>query len=240
VTDLTLLDLVANGTTDASTAATLAAIGHEQHTFLVAAVPRWAGKSTTSEAILDCRPAGSPRHDLSGDLSQIEQLARDEVGGYVVIAEFSPRGMGSYLWGEPAQAALRLTEAGYSVASSIHADSMDSAMTLVANEIGAGDALTAQFRYVVYIERLGEGTPGGENNFWRRVASVHEVEEVTAGSAKARLLHRWLPENDTFERVEDPSALTASHVTIDAWATAIADAVAQGRTSSDVVSDIIT
>lgn len=237
--ELTLLDLVANHTVDASVAATLAAIGHERHSFLVAAVPRWAGKSTTSDAILGCRPPGTPRHDLTGEPDQIEQLSGEKLGGYAVVAEFSPRAMGSYMWGEPAQAALRLTEAGYSVASSIHADSMESAVSLVGNEIGAGDELTARFRYVVYIERLGEGTPGGENNFWRRVATVHEIEEVSGGHAKARLLHRWDAASDRFERVDDPTALVTPRAALAAWTGAIADAVAQGRTSSDVVGDIV-
>lgn len=208
MTQPTLNDLVVNHTIDAEIAATLATIGREQHSFLVTAVPRWAGKSTVSEAILDYRPPGTPRHDLTGDLEQIEQLARAQLGGYVVVAEFAPHAMGSYMWGEPAQAALRLTDAGYSVASSIHAESMERAVELVADGIGAGDDLTARFRYVVYIERLGEGTPGGENNFWRRVATVHEIEAVTGGRAQARLLHRWRPDDDTFERVESPVALT--------------------------------
>ena len=237
--DLTLLDLVANRTVDASIAATLAAVGHERHTFLVTAIPRWAGKSTASEAILGCCPPGTARHDLTGDVEQLEQLSRDKLGGYAVVAEFSPRGMGSYMWGEAAQAALRLTDAGYSVASSIHADSMENAIALVANEIGAGDSLTAKFRYVVYIERLGEGTPGGENNFWRRAATVHEIEDVTDGYAKARLLHRWDPESDTFERVEEPAALATPHSTIEDWSAAITRAVGDGRTSSDVLDAII-
>ena len=232
MSDLTLVDLIANGTMSAEVGATLSAVGAEGHSLLVAAVPRAAGKSTVTDAIIDCRPAGVPRHELTGDVSQMDGLIADKLGGYVVVAEFAPHDRGSYMWGARARRALETAQAGYSIASSLHAPSMEEALSLVWGGIEAGDELTSVFKFVVYIERFGEGAPDGPNNFWRRVATVHELDSVSNGEPNTRLLFRWTEADDTFEGVEAPKLLATNAATLAERAVefqALADA---GRTSA--------
>ncbi len=81
--ELTLVDLVRNGTMNAEIAATLATIAAEQHSFMVVAVPRFAGKSTVTNAMLHCVPANVPVHRLSGDEAEMDRLRRDAGGGYL-------------------------------------------------------------------------------------------------------------------------------------------------------------
>jgi Flp pilus assembly CpaF family ATPase len=52
--ELTIVDLVRNGTLSAELAALFWSAVEEQMSFIVAAVPRLAGKSTTSAAIRRC------------------------------------------------------------------------------------------------------------------------------------------------------------------------------------------
>ena len=48
----------------------------------------------------------------------------------------------------------------------------------------------------------------------RRIGGVYEISKVKTGKPLAKILHRWLPESDTFERIERPVLLTASEHTI--------------------------
>lgn len=230
--DLTLVDLIANGTMSAEVGATLSAVGAEQHSLLVAAVPRAAGKSTATDAIIGCRPSEVPRHDLTGEVAQMDALIADGLGGYVVVAEFAPHDRGSYIWGARARRALETAQAGYSIASSLHAPSMEEAVSLVWGSIEAGDDLTSVFKYVVYIERFGEGLPDGPNNFWRRVATVHELDGVSDGKPRTRLLFRWNEADDSFEAVEAPQLLATSAATLTERTSQLQALADAGRTSA--------
>ncbi len=204
---LNLLDLIANGTMDAEIAALLSAVGNEQRSLLVVALPRAAGKSTIVEATIDCRSLGVKRHDLSGEMLQMDQLMEVKEGGYVVVAEFAPHDRGSYIWDNRARKALECSTAGYSLAASIHATSMEEAIALVCKEIAAGDHLTAVFQYVVYIERFGEGDPDGPNTFYRRIKSIHEIEDVVDGNPKSKTLFWWNQNEDNFNKMNSPMLL---------------------------------
>ena len=99
--DLTLLDLVRNRTMDAHTAATLSAITQEKKSFMVVAVPRFAGKSTVTRAMLDFVPKSVAMHYLSGEEAEMEQLRHRPDGGYLVVGEFSQAPVPTYIWGSP-------------------------------------------------------------------------------------------------------------------------------------------
>ncbi len=71
--ELTLVDLLRNGTMNAEIAATLASIAAEQRSFMVVAIPRFAGKSTVTNAMLHCVPANLPVHRLSGDEAEMDR-----------------------------------------------------------------------------------------------------------------------------------------------------------------------
>ncbi len=236
---LTLTDLIANGTMDGTVAATLSAIAEGRHSFLVAAVPRFAGKSTVTEAILGCRAPEVPRHDLSGDVEQMDSLRTGRLGGYVVVAEFAPHDRGSYIWGARARKAIETTSAGYSIAASLHAGSMEEAVAEVWDGIEAGDRLTSTFRYIVYIERFGEGDGDGANTFWRRLATVHELDGVAEGVPQARLLHRWVPDGDRYERVEEPRLLGADPARLTERAGRLTELAAAGKTSALELADAL-
>ena len=91
---LNLLDLVSNRTMNAEIAALLSAIGNEQRSLLVVALPRAAGKSTVLEAPIQCRDVSVGRHDLTGEVTQMNQLIKAKKGGSVIVAEFAPHDRG--------------------------------------------------------------------------------------------------------------------------------------------------
>ena len=64
--DLSIADLIANGTLSAEQAATLWAMVEERRSFVVVAIPRFAGKTTTTNTILGLLSTDVPVHRLSG------------------------------------------------------------------------------------------------------------------------------------------------------------------------------
>ena len=72
--DLTILDLVANNTLSARVAAALWAAMDARLSFVVTAVPRFAGKSTLMNAVLGLLPPDVPVHRLDGSREQMLRL----------------------------------------------------------------------------------------------------------------------------------------------------------------------
>src|SRR5437762_2762401 len=149
---LSIAELVRNGTMSAEVAGLLWAAVDAQLSFLTVAVPRNAGKSTTSNAVLALRPPEVPLHDVSGDPAQLDFLKQQRLGGYLVVAEFSRGPMPGYIWGEPVRRVFDTVEAGYSVQSCLHAPSVADAIDQVTRGNGVGDQQAAALKLVAYIE----------------------------------------------------------------------------------------
>lgn len=228
MSDLTILDLVANGTMDGDIAATLWSVADERRSFMTVAVPRFAGKSTVSAAILQLVRPGTPIHILTGDESQMEELARHPDGGYLVVGEFSRAPVDTYLWGAPVRKVFETVAAGFSLVTALHAPTVDEAYDKICSGNKVSDEDASTINYMVYIERHGESA----DDFWRRLSRVWEVERVVDGTPRARLLHRWDGDTDSFETVERPRLLDADHAVLQDRADRIRSFVAQGRTSA--------
>ncbi len=198
--ELSLADLVRNGTMDEHVAATLWTIAEERRSFMVAAVPRFAGKSTVSSAMLEHVPEGTSVHALSGDEDEMRQLAASPDGGYLVVGELSRAPVSHYIWGQPVRTYFETMRAGFSLATAMHAPTPEDAFALIGDDNGVPDGDASLIDFFVYIERMGND----HDDFWRRVAAVYEIGEVKGGMPETRLLHRWVAEGDRFERV-DPS-----------------------------------
>ena len=203
--DVTLFDMVQNGTMDAAVAATLWTIGEERRSFLTVAVPRLAGKTTVARAMLQFAPPDTVVHELSGELDEMARLRAAPDGGYLFVDEFARGGQSHYIWGEPVRRVFQTVQAGFSLATSLHASSLWEAFRLICEENGVPDDDASRIDYVVYLVRMGDE----EHGYRRRVAAVYEVERVEDGVPHARLLHRWRAEEDTFDRMEAPRLLTA-------------------------------
>jgi len=199
---LTLADLVANGTMSAEIANTLRATAQGRQSFLVAAIPRLAGKSTVMEAILAQRPGGAPVKIFGDDGVDIDALAAAGAGGYLVIPEISEYPVtAGYIWGAPVRRVFARLGDDVALAAALHAPGANEAMEIVCRGNGVPDDQAARIAIAVYIRSLGTDwrQPTG-----RRIATVHEVVSVRDGRAVTRLLHRWDERTDRFETVAQP------------------------------------
>ena len=235
MSDITLIDLVENGTMSAEIAATLASVTSQRHSFAVVAVPRFAGKSTVIDAMLHCVPTNVPLYRLSGDEAEMERLQQKGSGGYLVVGEFSRGPVPGYIWGSPVRKVFETMRVGYSLSTALHADSIEAAYAAICQTNGVSDQDASNLTYMVYIERMGDDG----DSFWRRISPVQEVERVVGGRPQGRLLFRWSAKSDSFEQVEEPRLLGINRSWLRERAFRITELVTSGRTSVEDVQAII-
>ncbi len=229
---ITSAELIRNGTMSAEMAATLWAAVDGQRSFLTVAIPRFAGKSTLSNAILALRPPEVPLHHIDGTRELLERLRRERLGGYLVVGEFSQAPVPGYIWGEPVQRVFETLAAGYSLQAALHAPGVDEAIRVVTEGNGVSDELASAFDLVLYIERFGDDMP----NYWRRLAEFYELDRVADGRPQGRTLFRWREEGDRFEVVEPPRHFGTDRGDIEARAAVIAELARSGQTGEREVA----
>ncbi len=210
MTPLTLANLVANRTLSPEMAATLAAAAEERRSMLFVAIPRMAGKSTVMQAVLQYAPAGTPFHYLSSAIDPGLGIPASGDGGYLVLSEVSPAGFVDYFWEGDVRRVFAALERGFSLATALHAGSVDEAFEVLTRENGVPAGQAARLDVVVYIRSIGDDWSHPER---RVVAAIAETEGVLAGRPQARLLHRWSEPDDRFEVVEEAHRIGAATVT---------------------------
>ena len=189
-----LADQVANGTMTEDIAALLRETARAHKSFLVMAVPRLAGKTTTMRAMLAEQSA--PVLTLGYDGEEVDPLVERAKGGYLVVPEIA-RGKWSagYVWGEPVRRAFNGITQGTALATALHAPDPEEAFGIICNGCGVPDAHAARISLVVYLRSLGEW----EHPTRRVVSTVHEIRGVKNGKPDAKLLFRWNEKADRFE-----------------------------------------
>jgi hypothetical protein len=200
--EITIAELVRNGTMSAAMAGTLWAAVDEGVSFITVAIPQNAGKSTTANAVLQLRPPGVPLHPIADEPERLERLKQERVGGYLVVGEFSPHGARrGYIWGPPVQRVFDTLRAGYSLQSSLHAPGAIDGMHEVTHGNGVSDERAAQLGLVLYIEMFGYWQDPGVR---RRLVDLYELHSVERGEPVGRSLFRWRRTDDSFEQLAEP------------------------------------
>ena len=179
---MTLDDLVANDTVPAAGAEVLRSIGAAGASFLVHSLPRNAGKSTVMEAVLGA--STTSRRDFLGTADEVEALSAGEVEGYVVVAEMGHRGRPGYLAGEEIERAFDLAVLGFSLASSLHADTVDQVVEVFAANGVAASTLAAAVRYLIKVQPLGDPFDPATR---RIIERVHRIDGAD-GAAGTQLV----------------------------------------------------
>lgn len=200
---LTLVDLVANRTLSPEMAATLAAAAEERRSLLFVAIPRMAGKSTLMRAALRYAPSGTPFHELSAARPDLGIPASGD-GGYLLVGEVSPAGFVDYFWDADVRQVFAALEQGFSLATALHAGSVNEAFEVLTRENGVPVDQAARIDLVVYIRSIGDDWSRPER---RAVALIAETDGIHPG--QARLLHRWSEPDDRFEAVEQSRRIDA-------------------------------
>jgi hypothetical protein len=234
--EITIADLISNGTMSPQMAAVLWAAVDEQQSFLTVAVPRFAGKTTTSNAVLSLRPPHVPAHLVAGEPALMEQLKRERRGGYLVVAEFAYAPVPGYIWGPPVRRVFETVhEGGYSLQTALHAPGVEDAILEVTRGNQVPDEHASVFKLVLYIERFGNSL----NSFWRRITDLYEIDRIENGRPVGRSLFRWRSQDDSFEQLAGPRQFGLDRDDLRQRAELLEELARSGRTSvADVMSAV--
>jgi hypothetical protein len=217
-------------------AATMWAAVDRGLSMVVVAVPRFAGKTTTSNAILSLIPVEVPVHRLSGDEAEMDSLKEAANGGYLVVGEFSQAPVPHYIWGSPVRRVFDTLTAGYSLATALHAPSLEEAFDTICQGNGVTDEAASRIDLMLYIRRFGDDL----DNFWRRLAEVHEIDYVQGGKPQGRQLFQWVEEGDQFEKMEIPTFLQKDAGELKRRTARLEDLASTGQRSPEDVARLVT
>ena len=129
---LTLLDLVGNETLSLELAALLWLLVEARTSLLAAASPQLAGKTTLVSALLDLAPPGFRWVLTRGELEDFAFIeTTDASETYILVPELSDH-TPAYLWGDSVRTLFEALNAGYSMAATMHADSPDQVLEMLA------------------------------------------------------------------------------------------------------------
>jgi len=145
----TLDDLVANRTMSKDIAATLRATAKGRHSYLVVAIPRFAGKTTVMKAMLAHAPEGIPIQTVEDDGTEVPRLLAASKGGYIVVPEIAKMMQHGYIWGAPVRKVFEGVGDGVSLATALHAPSMEEAMGQITGDNGVPDKDAQKLELVV-------------------------------------------------------------------------------------------
>ncbi len=233
---VTITELIHNGTMSADMAAVLWAAVDEQLSFLTVALPRLAGKSTTSMAALALRPPEMPAVRVAGEAAVMERLRHEQRGGYLVVDEFSRAPIPGYIWGAPVQRVFDTLPYGYALQTSLHAPDVEEGILQVTRGNGISDEQASTFKLVVFIERFGNTY----ESLWRRVTELYEVHAVENGRPIGHPLYRWNRHDDSFEKLTDPHQFGREPGDLAERSDLLGGLARAGHTSDEALAEALT
>ncbi|HYN63247.1 MAG TPA: hypothetical protein VES36_01475, partial [Candidatus Limnocylindrales bacterium] len=180
---MSAVEIVESGSVDARLMATLWAVMARRRGVMLASEAPQAGKTTTLSALVDFLPDQTVGVFLRGwgqDMGWTDEIGPDR--GFMLVNEMSDH-LPIYVWGPNARAALRLAGSGYGFGGTMHADSLDEALSCLRDEVGATDPDLAGL--TIYLQYSAYRTPSG---MYRRVEEAwHLRTDAAGGLAPVRL-----------------------------------------------------
>ncbi|HEY9263574.1 MAG TPA: hypothetical protein VIQ11_03080 [Mycobacterium sp.] len=184
---MNLDDLIDNQSISPDGADILRAIAETRQSFLVHALPQNAGKSTVAQAILAEVAPGVPRNEFYGTEQEVASLSAASTRGYLVVAEIGHHGRPGYLAGQEVPRIFDLLAGGYSLASSLHADTVDQVFEVLAAN-GVPTTVAASVPYLIKVRMLSNESG---THVRRVVDEIHEVSANGSAVPTSTQLYHW-------------------------------------------------
>ena len=190
---LSIVDLINANTLDVDmTAHCLYAISYGA-SFLTAARPGNAGKTTLMACLLTFLPPDVRilTIDRPSIVAEAHKIANNDNKFCALCHEISPGRIYGYLWGIHISQLFVLMNRGCQIASCIHADTLPEMQNiLVSKELGVSKHDFARLNLILFIKLMREST-----GYKRRVSSLYERD-----AEKHNLLFTWDEKTDSFIR----------------------------------------
>jgi hypothetical protein len=201
---LSLVDLIAAGTVDVPLAAYLAALMRQGASLLVGARPGGAGKTAVMCALLNFLPDATAIIPTDGPTVFQTALRDTRYGETCYLAhEIGSGYYYAYIWGQQLRDFLTLAANGHSVASNLHADTLEETQDQLCRQNGADpvhlNAITLKLYLRVtrgtswdvqrHIVRVYENDGEGDRLLWKLSADgwfVRQVDSVIVNAEQER------------------------------------------------------
>lgn len=200
---LSITEILRAGTMSPRLAATFWMAMERGLSIIVAANPPGAGKTTILTALL---AFSHPETAVYFTRGWGEQFRLPPPGGeaptYLLVNEISDH-LPVYSWGPYVQRAFELMAEGYSLASTMHSDTVDGAIEQLVEECDVPPHLVGQLALVVPVH---VGASGG-----RRIRRVTEVTvlEPLGNEYDRCTIARWRSRDDAFDVLATPAQINA-------------------------------
>ncbi len=186
---LSVVDLIRAGTIDLDIAAFVCDKVSRGASILTAARPGGAGKTTVMAAFLGFIPPATRIVTVS-DSSALDPKKLSGLNPvYLMAHEIGSGHYYGYIWGEDVRRYFSLIEPGRSVASNLHADTLEELMAVMEG-LKVPSQLIGRVDLIIFMTVLGRSFA----NVRRRVSAVYESVE-----GRHRLVFRYNPGGDNFE-----------------------------------------
>ncbi|HXG36939.1 MAG TPA: hypothetical protein VNL15_08225, partial [Dehalococcoidia bacterium] len=188
---LSIVQLIRAGNLSPEMAALLWMGMERSASLIVAANPPLAGKTTTLTALLSFAPPDSLAYFTKGQGETFDLPEERGQGTYILINELSDH-LPVYTWGRYARRAFELMGQGYSMGSTMHADSPAEVLYQLQGELGIPAEHLARLTFIV---TLHVALHSAEQ---RRVKEIFLIQRETEGY-QVQSLAGWLPADDSFQ-----------------------------------------
>ncbi len=195
---LSIVEILRAGSISAPLAALFWVAMERGASLIVAADPPSAGKTTTLSALLSFTPPDTAVYFTRGSGETFElPPASQAYPTYILVNEMSDH-LPVYTWGPYARRAFELLAQGYSLATTMHADSVAEVIGQLEGDLGIPRAHIANLTFILplYI--------GYHGSTVRRVQEVTFLEPQAKDGFSLRSLARWDRAADSFCLFEAP------------------------------------
>jgi type IV secretory pathway ATPase VirB11/archaellum biosynthesis ATPase len=182
---ITLSDMVTTQSITEPGAEQLRNIAVTGQSFLVYSRPRNAGKTTLANAILAEAPPNMPQLQFLGTPQEAASLSAHPNRGYLTVAEIGHRGQPGYLTGQEVVRLFELVTQGWSVASSLHADTVEEVFDVLGHN-GIDVVTAGQVRYLIKVNPVGDPFDPATR---RVVEEIHRVVPQNGLAPNTSLLY---------------------------------------------------
>ena len=171
---MSVTELLDAGNFDPRTAALAWMVLESHGSLLIAAEQPHSGKTTTLTAFLDFLPADVRRVFIRGWSETFDYLGQTLPERTLLLANELSSHLPVYLWGPKAVRVFRSLRRGYALASTLHADSAEEAVTQLTDELGVARADVARVELLAVMRMYGTSRGG----IARRLVSLHRVRDL--------------------------------------------------------------
>lgn len=202
---LSITEILRAGTMPPRIAALLWLVIERGASLVLAADPPGAGKTTILTALLAFAPPEASMYFTRGWGETFRLPPLDPAGPptYLMVNEISDH-LPVYSWGPYVQREIELASEGYTLLSTMHADTVDGVIEQLMEE---NDVPARSIGHLAFVMPIFVGAHNG-----RRVRRVSEVAvlEPLGPSYDRYSVARWLPETDTYEILSTPAQVNAA------------------------------